>query len=266
MKGLYHVLKKQEKTFLGLRRDFGFRENIGFGSLPIHHHWVSKSMPFTALPLRENEKGEFEVNAVSHWFPEWHNYDFEEGHRICGLKGTTIVKPKLIEGRGYLISAYMYRSFLEPRYNGLRGVEILHPAFTEMPLDVFRGGLALMLGELASQTETPEKLRGTFSSIHHAELDEPLAYSLYLEEVLYIKKYLSYWKKILQQFFSRREVPEICKEEEDLVTALNNSLELIAMGITAEKSGEKEGEAQFNMLRDIIQRERILKKIRKNEV
>lgn len=256
MKGLYHVLKKYRTDFFELSRKFGFKENIGFGSLPLHHHWESNSMPFVALPVRIGKRRGMEISATFHWFPDWCNYDCALDYRVCGLKGTTIVRPILSkETEGYLISAYMYKEFAG---NCLADSDLLHlhPAFMTMPHSVFRGGLSLMLGSLASE-KVPEKLNRSFATIPYTELDEPLAFSVYVGETENVREFLKYWKQVLEQ-----HSPEIMEFEEDselekMVEALNNIPAIFASGLKA-SARDKKGKAQFNMYKDIVQKMKML--------
>jgi len=279
MRGLYTVLKRYEKDFLDLRERFYLGENIGFGSFPVHHHWVDDSMPFAALPVRKND-GKLEVKATLSYFPEWHNYDVLENDEISILKGTTVVKPELSKKeKGYLVSAYMYKAFAnavffkmdydeseqkeqEIRAEYLADGEIYpyHPAFTEMPRDVFRGGLSLILGFVAS-TKNPKELKKAFNKIPYAEWDEALTLSVYIGETQNVRQFLDYWERIFEQFFSEIDKPELNSELEEMIDALNNIPEIFSRGIRLERFGRQEGEAQLRILRCIKLRKRFLDEV-----
>ncbi|MBS3141738.1 hypothetical protein J4405_06375 [Candidatus Woesearchaeota archaeon] len=281
MVSLYQILKEHETDFLELREKFGFGREIGYGSLPVHHHWKEDSMPFTALSVRRNKRRlEIEREEYS---PYWDIYDASMRSKFSRIPlGITIVRPIPSPG-GYFISAYMYRTFIDrvldeeieaffdenldrlskdsvlaAKANELSDASYVLPvAFTQMPSEVFRGGLALMLGSIVDKL--PEKLKGVYSEVPHAEADEALALCVYLNETENVRRFLNYWEIILEEQNFPKLTPEKC-ELRQIIHNLSYTPEFITNGIDINILPRK-GEIQDIMLRNIKVRKAFLNSV-----
>ena len=293
MVSLYQVLKEYESDFLELREKFCLGGEIGYGSFPLHHHWEEDSMPFTALPVRIN-KGRLEVRMTAHWFSEWHDYEsIEKSSKFMpGGKAFSIVRPVASEIGGYFISAYMNRGFIDKligeenraffeffyknlsygdgetifsaRANELiKAGRVLPSAFTEMPREVFRGGLALMLGSiLPKRGKLPERLGTVYAEIPHAESDDALAFCIHLDETENVRQFLEYWERMLEeQYFMYAGVLQINAESEmseRIVNKLNSLPEVIMSGGEFREFNLGRGKTQDKMMRCIRARKAFL--------